>query len=101
VSYLPRGGRALGWFPDNPLKPFTLALQQGDVLIYYTDGLTDAENPAGEPFGEERLQQAVAAACKLPTAAQILDYLINEVECFSAGVPAFDDLTLCVVRYAG
>lgn len=101
VSYLPRGGRALGWFPANPLKPFSLTLEPGDVLVYYTDGLTDAENPAGEPFGEARLEQAVAAACKHATAAQILEYVINEVECFSAGVPAFDDLTLCVVRYAG
>jgi sigma-B regulation protein RsbU (phosphoserine phosphatase) len=101
VSFLPRGGRALGWFPSNPLRPFTLTLEPGDVLVFYTDGLTDAENPAGENFGEERLAQAVTAACKQSSAAQILEYVLNEVECFGAGVPAFDDLTLCVVRYAG
>lgn len=100
VSFLPRGGRALGWFPNNPLKPIELALEPGDVIVYYTDGLTDAENASGENYGEERLARAISD-CGQQSAAQILNYLVNEVECFCGGVPAFDDLTLCVVRYAG
>jgi sigma-B regulation protein RsbU (phosphoserine phosphatase) len=100
VSFLPRGGRALGWFPDNPLKPVEQQLEPGDVVVYYTDGLTDAENSAGENFGEARLAQAVAV-CGRESAAQILGHLVNEVDAFCGGVPAFDDLTLCVVRYLG
>ncbi len=100
VSFLARGGRALGWFLNNPLKPIELALEPGDVIVYYTDGLTDAENAAGENYGEERLAQAVSD-CGLQSATQILNYLVNEVECFCGDVPAFDDLTLCVVRYTG
>ena len=100
VSFLPRGGRALGWFVNNPLKPIELTLEAGDVIVYYTDGLTDAENSAGENYGEERLAQAIRD-CGRQSAAQILNYLVNEVECFSGDVPAFDDLTLCVARYTG
>ena len=100
VSFLPRGGRALGWFPQNPLKPVELKLDPGDVIVYYTDGLTDAENGSGENFGEQRLAQAVAE-CGRQSASQILGYLVNQVDDFCAGVPAFDDLTLCVVRYSG
>jgi sigma-B regulation protein RsbU (phosphoserine phosphatase) len=95
--YLPRGGRALGWFPDNPLKPLQFQLQEGDVMVFYTDGLTEAENSAGEYFGEARLARALERA-----AAETVDGLLNsiehEVDAFCGDVPAFDDLTLCAVR---
>ncbi len=100
VSFLPRGGRALGWFLNNPLKPIDLKLETGDVIVYYTDGLTDAENEAGESFGEERLAQALET-CGDQSAEVILDYLVEQVDDFCGDVPAFDDLTLCVVRYSG
>jgi sigma-B regulation protein RsbU (phosphoserine phosphatase) len=100
VSFLPRGGRALGWFVNNPLTPEEMRLQPGDVIVYYTDGLTDAENQSGENFGEARLTRLIAH-CGDQSAAQVADSLVNEVERFCEGVPAFDDLTLCVVRYVG
>lgn len=98
VSFLPRGGRALGWFRDNPLRPVELTLEPGDLIVYYTDGLTDAENAAGENYGEARLAQAVMECARQP-AARVLNYIVHDVETFCGGVPAFDDLTLCVVRY--
>ena len=100
VSFMPRGGRALGWFVNNPLKPIELTLEPGDAIVYYTDGLTDAENSAGENYGEDRLAKAICD-CGRQSATQILDYLVNEVECFCGDVPAFDDLTLCVAHYTG
>lgn len=100
VSFLPRGGRALGWFHENPLRPVELALEPGDLIVYYTDGLTDAENADGENFGEARLADAITESAQ-QSAAQILNYIAHEVETFCGDVPAFDDLTLCVVRYTG
>ena len=47
ISALPRGGRAVGWFPENPLEAVEIQLKAGDVILYYTDGLTEAENQAG------------------------------------------------------
>ncbi len=98
--YMPRGGRAIGWFPENPLREIQMQLQPGDVMVLYTDGLTDAENPRGENFGEERLAAAVLEAASLP-AENILNHIIACVETFGEGVPPFDDLTLVVVRYTG
>jgi serine phosphatase RsbU (regulator of sigma subunit) len=98
--YLPRGGRAVGWFPNNPLREVELKLEPGDFIIYYTDGLTDAENPAGEPFGEQRLAKAALHAGTL-SAEQVLSHLLAAVAQFAEGTPPFDDLTLIVVRYAG
>jgi sigma-B regulation protein RsbU (phosphoserine phosphatase) len=101
VSFMPRGGRAVGWFPDIPLQEVELQLDPGDVIVYYTDGLTDAENPEKEFFGEVRLAQAVLEVAADHSASEILDRIVASVEEFCAGEPPFDDLTMMVVRYTG
>jgi sigma-B regulation protein RsbU (phosphoserine phosphatase) len=99
-EYMPIGGRAIGWFPNNPLHQSELQLQSGDLMVYYTDGLTDAENRSGENFGEERLARAVVEAAG-DSAEGVLHHIIHAVDTFAEGVPPFDDLTLMVVRYTG
>lgn len=99
-EFLTRGGRALGWFPANPLGLTELQLEPGDAMIFYTDGLTDAENAAGEPFGADRLVGAVNVVGN-QSAEIILDYIIAQVERFCGEIPVFDDVTLAVVRYTG
>lgn len=100
TEMMPIGGRALGWFPDNPLKETTYTLSAGDVIVYYTDGLTDAENPHGEPYGELRLAGALRANAR-SSAIEIRDSILRDVERFCAGTPPFDDLTMMVVKYLG
>lgn len=100
IISLPRGGRAVGWFPDNPLHETDLQLSAGDVIVYYTDGLTEHENEQGEPFGESRLTQLLRDN-RSATAQQILTHIVTAVQQFAAGVPLSDDLTLVVVRYTG
>lgn len=100
VRYMPRGGRAVGWFPDNPVTAANVPLEIGDVLVFYTDGLTEAENGQGDFYGEERLAQAVRDSAG-QTAEAILNHIVTSVDTFCAGLPALDDLTLCVVRFIG
>ena len=100
LENLPRGGRAVGWFAENPLREVRLDLSPGDVIVYYTDGVTDAENPHGEAYGEGRLRQIVAAHATA-SADQLLKAIMDDVEAFCSGAPAFDDMTLVVVRYVG
>jgi sigma-B regulation protein RsbU (phosphoserine phosphatase) len=100
AQLLPQGGRALGWFPNNPLKAMQLQMQPGDVIVYYTDGLTDAENPRGEPYGEARLAACVERCARQP-APDIRVDILRDVEAFCEGNPPFDDLTMLVVRYTG
>ncbi len=100
IEFLPRGGRAIGWFKENPLQEVPLDLQVGDVLVYYTDGLTEAVDSNNEEYGEARLQQALLAAAGQPAVA-VRDYIVNDVNRFCDGVPLFDDLTLVVVQYVG
>lgn len=100
VEFLPRGGRAVGWFPNNPLRAVEMQLEPGDVLVYYTDGLTEAESDVNDFFGEERLMQAVLEAAG-QSADVMIDHIISRVDTFCAGAPPADDLTMCVVRYTG
>lgn len=100
VFFMPLGGRALGWFPDNPLREVEVKLESGDLIVYYTDGLTDAENFSGDYFGEARLAQAVVEIGGQPAQA-VLDHIVNSVYTFCNGNVPFDDLTLVVVHFTG
>jgi sigma-B regulation protein RsbU (phosphoserine phosphatase) len=100
AEFMPRGGRAIGWFPNNPLQEVGLQLERGDIIVYYTDGLTEAENHSGEPFGEGRLADVVCRTAD-KKAEDILKAIIAEQGAFCAGMPPFDDITIVIVRYVG
>ncbi|NDJ76404.1 MAG: SpoIIE family protein phosphatase [Chloroflexi bacterium] len=99
-EFLPRGGRPLGWFEDLPVEAVEYQLEPGDVLVLYTDGLTEAENIQGEPYGEERLVEVVRRAAHL-SAEEIEQQITDSVIEFMGSAPPFDDTTLMVVRYTG
>jgi phosphoserine phosphatase RsbU/P len=75
-------------------------LAPGDRIIYYTDGFTEAANPAGEQFDEENLEKAFRWACKNQADPQeILTYLFDRVQEFvGIGKPNTDDMTLVVMH---
>ncbi len=98
ASLLPRGGRALGWFKDNPLAEVAVDLEPGDVLVHYTDGLVEAEDRSGAAYGTAGLERSVLAAAGL-SAEAVLEHIIADVERFCAGKPLADDLTVVVVRF--
>jgi len=100
LEFLPRGGRPLGWFEDLPVQAVEYRLAAGDVLVLYTDGLTESENAAGQPYGEERLAAQVQQHAG-GRAAAIRDAIIADLAAFTGGAPPFDDVTLAVVRYDG
>ncbi len=72
----------------------TVVLRPGDVLVLYTDGITEAANPAGELFGLSRLDQILSR--RPGSANQLLNEVLTAVEQFTAGHPAADDRTLLV-----
>ena len=100
AAFMPIGGRAIGWFKNNPLVAIELQLVPGDVLVYYTDGLTEAEDADRNQYGAERLRQTVLQVAD-QSATVIRDHIIDDVNAFCGDTPLFDDLTLVVVRYTG
>ncbi|MFW5771920.1 MAG: PP2C family protein-serine/threonine phosphatase [Phototrophicaceae bacterium] len=100
VEDLPRGGRALGWFPDLPLQAVEISLTPGDVIVYYTDGLIEAEDEQRQPYGLRRLKRALQRNAHLPP-QELLDAIMQDVDAFRDGVAPFDDITVVVVRFTG
>ena len=89
------GGTVLGVFPDTPYDQGEMPLEAGDRLIFYTDGITEARNPAGDEYGEEQLA-AAAIGCRTDPAEVIKDALLADVNGFTGG-HFDDDATLIVV----
>src|SRR5687768_13601873 len=82
------GGTVLGVFPDTQYDQGEMALESGDRLIFYTDGITEARNPAGDEYGEEQLAGA-AIGCRTDPAEAMKDALLANVNEFTGG--HFDD----------
>lgn len=74
-------------------------LEAEDVLIWLSDGLFEATDPAGEPFGYERTMSELAGPSE--SAAVVRDRLLAAVDAFRAGVPLADDRTVLVMRIVG
>jgi sigma-B regulation protein RsbU (phosphoserine phosphatase) len=89
-------GLPLGILDQEEYQECVQQLQTGDQIVFYTDGITEAHNPAGEMFGTARLDQ-VLELCTLEAAA-LLDTVLQAVEQFAAGQPADDDRTVIVAR---
>lgn len=91
---------AFGVVADAEFTEASFTLGRDQTLLLYTDGATDARNPAGELFGEAALERAVAGADGHGPAAVVAS-VVRAVEAFSAGAPPEDDLTLLAIGYRG
>jgi len=87
----------VGLFPLLNCEPEQIALEAGDVLVCYTDGLTEAENQAGEEFGRSKIFDIVRAN-RNARAQEIVDLLYQAVTSFSGRDTFDDDLTIMVLK---
>ena len=95
LATLSVGGMVLGVFPDTGYDQAERPLGRGDRLVFYTDGITEARDPEGEEYGEERLM-AIAREARGGRADAIKTALLNDVNRFTGG-QFEDDATLIVV----
>jgi sigma-B regulation protein RsbU (phosphoserine phosphatase) len=99
VETLEGGGPVLGILPIAPYSEMRAQLGKGDVLVIYSDGVTEATNPAEEEFGEQELIEVVRKNRAQPAEA-IVNAVTEAVSQFSTGAPQADDITLIVARRA-
>lgn len=90
-------GVPLGLLPRIEYDEAEIALAGEDVVVFFSDGVTDQTNTADEDYGKERLAQ-VLLAHREDTASAIADAVLGDVGRFAAGSPVFDDQTLIVLR---
>jgi sigma-B regulation protein RsbU (phosphoserine phosphatase) len=99
VEQLGPGGLPLGLLPQATYRAERLALEPGDLLCLYSDGITEAADPADQEYGIERLATGLAAVRDRPIPEQ-LAAIEQEVTRFAAGAPQGDDQTLVLLRRA-
>jgi sigma-B regulation protein RsbU (phosphoserine phosphatase) len=97
VKTIQAEGFPLGLFPDVEYEEFTLATRPGDRIVFFSDGIVDAENAAHEMFGTERLS-ALLQAQPGSSAASTVDTIVEAVSIFQSGTEHFDDETIVVLR---
>jgi serine phosphatase RsbU (regulator of sigma subunit)/putative methionine-R-sulfoxide reductase with GAF domain len=95
--FLDADGMLIGFLKDVDYEQRQMVLEPGDVLVMYTDGVTEAKNPSGEMFGEERLCQVIRENIDLP-ALGLLDSIYNAVWSHSDTVTQYDDITATVMK---
>jgi serine phosphatase RsbU (regulator of sigma subunit) len=76
-----------------------LSLEAGDLVLVYSDGVTEARDSAGEVFGEERLRDVLAGLDGDPRV--VVDEVTRAIDAFTAGGEPYDDITMVAVRWAG
>jgi serine phosphatase RsbU (regulator of sigma subunit) len=90
-------GLPLGVLDSVVIEEHEMQLESGDVVVFYTDGVTEAYNDADEMYGNDRLRYTVAGGQNLG-AQQVLDSIMQSVQAFSGRREQMDDLTMVVLR---
>jgi serine phosphatase RsbU (regulator of sigma subunit)/pSer/pThr/pTyr-binding forkhead associated (FHA) protein len=97
MEQLAAGGLPLGILPDADYREGRTMLFPGDILVIYSDGVSEAVNPGGEEFGPTRLYEVVARNMEA-SAAGLRDRIEASLTKFCQGTPAADDITLVIVK---
>ena len=97
IEKLTRTAIALGVMEQPNMKEHTISLAVGDMLLLYTDGLTEAFSPEGELFGELRLMDSLKSI-QVQTADEVLVVIEDRLNEFIDTTPLGDDLTMLVLR---
>jgi PAS domain S-box-containing protein len=97
IEELAPTGMFLGGLEHQEYLVKSVGIGAGDIVVLYTDGVTEAWNGNEEMFGEERLRAVVRDNAEL-TAAGILDKILHKVEAFTGDQPQFDDITIMVIK---
>jgi phosphoserine phosphatase RsbU/P len=97
VTRLEAGGSVVGLLRGGEWEHGQVKLERGDLLIAFTDGVSEAMNDSDDEWGEERLIKATGTLLN-GSSREILDHIMRAADEFVAGAPQFDDMTLIVAR---
>jgi sigma-B regulation protein RsbU (phosphoserine phosphatase) len=100
ASWLQPTGAAIGVVEDYAIRADQVGLQAGDILLLYTDGLTEAINPGQEQLGKDRLAQLITRNASLPV-RDLVASVRQELANFIEGGTLADDVTILVCKVPG
>ncbi len=96
ATELTKTGTLLGIFGENTWESKTLQIDLGDVLVLYTDGITEAQTNSGSFYGSDRLIRTLVNQFN-PSAEQYRNAILENVQAFTGNAPRLDDITLVVI----
>nr|WP_233278368.1 SpoIIE family protein phosphatase [Myxococcus stipitatus] len=99
TASLPARGPLLGASVSSQFTSRQAQLRPGDIVVWYTDGLTESRDGSGRLYGTQRLAAAVQAHAHL-SAEAVREALLADARAFSAGLPQRDDITVVVAEYS-
>lgn len=97
VLRLSTGGIMLGMIEDFPFQDDNVPLKPGDIMVVFSDGVTEAMNGNQVQFGDVRLQEVIRSH-KTESASALLDTIVDAVKSHVGGAPQMDDITLMVIK---
>jgi sigma-B regulation protein RsbU (phosphoserine phosphatase) len=97
IEELDQGGVMLGIMEEIDLPKATLSIDKGDILMLFSDGVTEATNPSDELFSEERFEQWLLDHNQL-SAEEMKDALLKTLQDYADGSPQSDDITFIIVK---
>ena len=97
TRFIERGEQPLGMFRETRYHEYYHTFKPGEILVLYTDGVTEAANPEGEEFGRDRLANAVKDAVDL-TARELIGHMHKSVNDWTHGLGWNDDATFFVIK---
>ena len=101
VEFIPsKAGLVMAAMEETIYKPQSYDLKKGDMLLLYTDGVTEATNGENKLFGDNRLLDAIRKCADLNTANTCI-FVKNEIDKFVQDVPQFDDITMLAIKFNG
>jgi sigma-B regulation protein RsbU (phosphoserine phosphatase) len=100
IEIIEATGLPLGLFDDAEYEEFSFRTRPGDMFVFFSDGILDASNKAGEMFGRKGVERVIAA-CREQTPECVVASLFQAVEEFSEGQNAFDDQTVVAIKVKG
>lgn len=100
VARLMKGGTVVGLLENSPYQQETVVLEPGDILVAFTDGISEAMNLNDEEWGEDKLVETVKACASLKS-TEILSRIMQAADAFASGAKQHDDMTLIVMRVRG
>jgi len=103
IEAIKTGGIALGMVPDNSklVKEQPIELEKGDLVILYTDGITEAKNDAGEMYGLERFKESLIKHAAVYGPEGVTHHASLDFSQFVGEAEQLDDISLIVIKYTG
>jgi sigma-B regulation protein RsbU (phosphoserine phosphatase) len=100
IEIIEATGLPLGLFDEADYDEFTFRANPRDLFVFFSDGIIDAQNRAGDPFGRKRIEEIVAT-CTTESPACVVNKIFQAVNEHAAGTSTFDDQTVVAIQVKG